>query len=717
MAQDFPAPCPRCSARPPAEARFCPSCGTALQPPGAAEPPPPAEGPGELATELRPLTALFADVVGSTSLGERLRPDEVKALIGECVSRMSHAVEEFGGTIQAYMGDGIAAYFGLPAAHEDDPERAAHAALRILEVVEEYARDIDRAWGITDFNVRVGINSGQVAAGIVGAGKPQAVGLGDATNVAARLQGATAPGTIAAGEQTAKLLAHRFVLEPIGEVQLKGREAAVSAWRLVGPRTDRDEPTTPLVGREAEMGRLAAALEDLKAGRGQVVTLVGEVGLGKARLLWELRHLAGDDVLWLEGRCLSYGGALPYWPFVEMLREWLGVGEGDAEVGIRTRLRARMGAWLGDRLPEALPYLGQLLSLRPEPEFEAHLRSLTPEEFGRRVRAAFGVWIESLAATRPVVVALQDLHWADASTRQLAEDLLDVTDRAPVTIVATFRPDPQSEAWAFRLRATAGHPHRLVELHLGPLSREAAEALAERLVAAGELDGWTKDAVVDRAEGNPLYLEELLHGLIESGVLERRRTWTLSLSQQDLLPPALESLLVARIDRLPAPARALAQVAAVVGRTFLKRLLERVTAADIDDEIATLLRADMIREHRRYPELEYTFRHGLLQEAALATLPEGTRRDLHRRVAEAVAEVFPDSLEDHVEVLAHHYTEARDLPRALEYLDRAGSKAMASGSPDEAREMWLRALKVARRAGDAGAEARLAPKVAEPPAG
>ena len=711
MGQDDVSRCSHCRAVAPHGARFCPSCGTRLDAAPQAD-----DALDDLATELRPLTALFADVVGSTSLGERLKPDEVKALIGECVSRMSHAVEDFGGTIQAYMGDGIAAYFGLPVAHEDDPERAAHAALRILDVVAEYARDIAQAWGIADFNVRVGINSGQVAAGIVGAGKPQEVGLGDATNVAARLQSATAPGTVAVGEQAAKRLAHRFVLEPMGDLQLKGREAAVTAWRLVGPRSDRDEPTTPLVGREAELARLSTALDELRTGRGQVVSLVGEVGLGKARLLQELRRLAADDVLWLEGRCLSYGGALPYWPFVEMLRDWLGVGEGDAEVGVRTRLRARMGVCLGDRLPEALPYLGQLLSLRPDPEFEHGLRTLGPDDLGQRIRAAFRVWIESLAATRPVVVALQDLHWADASTRELAEGLLDVTDRLPVMIVATFRPDPQSEAWAFRLRATAEHPHRLAEVHLGPLPTPAAEALAEALIPGGQLDDWTKRAVVERAEGNPLYLEELLHGLIESGALERRRTWTLSVSQEDLLPPALESLLVARIDRLPSSSRSLIQVAAVVGRTFPKRLLERVAATDIADEIATLLRADLIREHRRYPELEYAFRHGLLQEAALATLPERTRRELHHRVANAVPEVFPDSLDDHIEVLAHHYTEARDLARAVEYLERAGAKAMASGSLAEARELWRRAEKVARRAGDAEAEARLSARVADLPA-
>ena len=217
--------------------------------------------------EIRPVTSLFADVVGSTSLGERLAPDEVKALIGECVTRMSRAVEEFGGTIQAYMGDGICAYFGVPQAHEDDPERAARAALRILAVVAEYAADIEVAWGIAGFNVRVGINTGPTAVGTVGAADPKTVALGDSTNVAARLQSAAAPGSIVVGEATAKHLGRRFVMESAGELTVKGRAESVPAFRIIGVAAAAEPaPAGPLVGREAEMAQLERVQEDLLAG-------------------------------------------------------------------------------------------------------------------------------------------------------------------------------------------------------------------------------------------------------------------------------------------------------------------------------------------------------------------------------------------------------------------------------------------------------------------
>jgi class 3 adenylate cyclase len=703
--------CDRCGASLPSGSRFCPRCGAAQTPsatehlvsPGAV----PSDPAAPRTDEVRPITALFADVVGSTSLGERLQPDEVKALIGESVTRMSRAVEEFGGTVQAYMGDGIAAYFGLPQAHEDDPERAARAALRILDVVGEHAHDIRDAWGIEDFNVRVGLNSGTVGVGMVGASNPQQVGLGDTTNVAARLQSAALPGTVALGETSARLLAHRFALEPLGDVSVKGRETPVAAWRLVGPRTEDGEETRPLVGRDVEVATLRGVMEELVAGRGQVASIVGEVGLGKTRLLTELRSLAGDRVTWLEGQCRSYGGE-PYAPFVEMLREWLDLSETEADVAVRTRLRARMNATLGPRMEEVLPFLGRLLGVRLDAPSEDDLRQTQADVLARHVRAAYRLWIEALAATRPVIVAIDDLHWADASTREMAEDLLELTDRAAVLLAAAFRPDAASEAWRFRLKVMAEYAHRSVEVPVGPLSEDAANRLAEALVPGGALDEWTRKALVDRSEGNPLYLEELLRGLIESGAMERRRSWTLTVAHQELLPPALETLLVARIDRLPAEARALAQVAAVIGREFPVRVLQRVSGtSSTDDRLAVLLRADIIRELRRYPDLEYSFKHGLLQEAALSTLPPATRRELYGQVAQAFEELFADAIEEHLPRLAHYYALSRDHPKALSYLERAAERAAGLDATAQAQELWRRALKVARRLGDDDAAARV----------
>jgi class 3 adenylate cyclase len=655
---------------------------------------------GRREDEMRPITALFADIVGSTGLGERLGPDEVKALVGECVTRMSRAVEEFGGVIQAFMGDGICAYFGVPAAHEDDPERAARAALRIIGVAAGYAGEVEQAWGIEGFNVRVGLNSGPAAVGVVGGEGSQTVALGDTTNVAARLQGAADPGSIAVGPGTASRLAERFVLEPMGDVPVKGRTEPVAASRLVGPRPAAEPPSrTPLVGRDPELDRLSAAVDDLRAGRGQVLLLVGDAGLGKTRMLSELRGLS-PDLTWLEGRCVSYGAGAPYGPFVELLRTWLGVDEGEAELAVRTKLRARAGALLGVRAEPTIAYLGLLLSIKLDPDVERELLSLSADELAERIQEAFVTWAELLASSGSLVLAVDDLHWADATTRALAERLLALTDRAAVMLATTLRPDPGSQGWAFRLAAQTAFAHRVIELPLPPLTPDASRSLIDELVPVGLVTEPLRDEIVAKAEGNPLYVEELLRALMEAGG-DRRRTWTVTPGSAAELPPALEALLVARIDRLESDARRLAQVAAVVGREFPVSVAATVAGSrDADRDIAALLRAEIVRELRRFPQLECTFRHGLLQEAALSTLTPNSQRGLYGTVGHAMEVYLGERTEDRLEQLAFYFYRSDEHATALDYLDRAAERAAELESLLRAEELWTRARRLAERVDD-----------------
>ena len=660
--------------------------------------------------ELKPVTALFADVVGSTQLGEKLAPDEVKALIGECVSRMAAAVEEFGGVVQAYMGDGICAYFGVPVANEDDPERAARAALRIREAIADYSRDVAAAWGIEDFNVRVGINTGQTAVGMVGASDPQAVALGDTTNTAARLQGAADPGSIAVGESTARRIRDRFTLEDGGTVQLKGKAGEVPYWRLVSLGTAAvTDGEFPLFGRDPELERLRRVADELAQGRGQVVTISGDPGIGKTRLLNELRRMSNPAATWLETRCLSYGGELPYWPLVQTIRGWLEVRDGEAEIAVRTKLRARAQPLLGSAADDVVPYLSRLLGLEPDPRQQELFDGLERAELARRVNEAYATWLEALSAAKPVVLAIDDVHWVDPASKAVLDEVLVLTDRAPLMVALTIRLDLEGAGRELRMVALNTYPHRSTDVPLAPLTEDAARAFANALVPEVGLDEAARDSIVKLAEGNPLYLEELMTALVQGGQLVRGRTWTLSVRTEDLLPPALESLLIARIDRLPPGARRLAQVAAVVGRSFEVEVLKKVAGdQDFDEDFAELLRAEIIREVRRFPTLGCTFKHGLVQEAAFSSLTPQRRRDLYRRVA-AVQEEMGTGDD---ELLAFYYYRSDDLPKALEYAEKAAARLEGS-NPAQAAELWSRAKKIADRLADADASSRAEARLTE----
>ncbi len=662
--------------------------------------------------QLRPITALFADITGSTGLGERLAPDEVKALIGECVTRMSGAVEDFGGTIQAYQGDGICAYFGVPSAHEDDPERAARAALKIIDLMAAYGREVEAAWGIAGLGVRVGVNSGQAGVGVVGAADPQMVALGDATNVAARLEAAAEPGTIAIGEATARRLAGRFITQALGPIQVKGRGEPVIAWRLIGPQLATAGPEAPaaarpFVGRDEEMGRLTRTLDQLVAGQGQVVLIVGEAGIGKTRTLAEMRSLAGSRVTWLQGQCLSYGARSPFGPFVEMLRGWLGIPEGELDLAVRTRLRARLGADRTDQLPE----LGRLLGIRVDAEAESALAELSSSDLAAHLRAAYIGWLRSLAARGPVAVAVEDVNWADESSADLTADVMALTDRAPIGLILTMRPETGTAGWALRTRALSEFSHRLTNVELGPLSQAATEELATQLVREG-MDPATRRTLAEVSEGNPLFLEELLARLEETGALAHHEAWTLTVPR-NVLPPAIEGLLVARIDHLPGDVRAVTEAAAVIGRQFNQAVLDGVVEGDLELALEALLRAGIIVERGRYPEPSYEFRHGLLHEAVLGTLTDARRADLHLAIARAYEARYPAALEGHLEELAHHYARAHDLRKALEYLERGADRAAGLGANDEAGRLWLRALRAANRLNDEGAAERIRERMSQ----
>jgi AAA ATPase domain/Adenylate and Guanylate cyclase catalytic domain len=615
---------------------------------------------------------------------------------------MSRVVEEFGGTVQAYMGDGICAFFGIPKSQGDETARAARAALRIIDVSHSYADDIKAAWGISGFAVRVGLNSGLTAVGLVGANEPASTAMGDTTNVAARLQGAAVPGTVLVGDSTARLLQEGFHLTKIGEVAVKGRRDPVTAWRLTDIRRQPAAiAVTPLVGRTVELSQLADAADGIRSGRGGALLLVGDAGMGKTRLLGELRQLVGDEAQWLQGHCLSYESNTPYRPIGEILRRWLDVNEGDPEISIRTKLLSRLG---DDFPPSSSPLIAQmarLLGIAPDAVSERWVRSPTSESLSAQTSDALLAWLRHLSERSPVVLAVEDFHWSDQSSRDFLEEVLQATDNCPLLAVLSLRVEPQSRALDFWAHVLSDYAHRATEIRLKPLSDEEAREVA-RTVSQRELQRDLENEIVGRAEGNPFFIEELTRALVDAEARNHRTSWTLAGGFDDL-PDTIDGLLLARLDQLPAEARGVVQMAAAIGRRFSDPLLRKaLDRPDIDTELAVLLRNNIIGEVHRYPELQYTFRHGLIQEAALAMLTPPRARRRYSLIAEAFEELY-GAKEDNVQLLAYYYYRSDNPQKALQFLRLAAERAELLDSRPDAERLWRRALKVARTLGDLAA--------------
>jgi len=656
-----------------------------------------ARRPAPIEGQLRPITALFADVVGSTALGERLDPDEISTLIGECVSKMCVAVERFGGTVSAYMGDGIAAFFGLDQASEQDPELAAQAALAIISAISRYSADVERDWAITDFNVRVGLNTGDAAVGVVGSSDRANVALGDTTNVAARLQGLAEPGTIAIGDETADELRGRFLLEPLGEVRVKGRQAPVRAWRLLGAL---DRPSAPerrrLVGRDSERALLRSVVDDVCAGDGRVLFLVGDLGIGKTRLLAELEAIVGHRAVVLQAFCAASPVSPPYGPFAAMLRAWLGTEPDARGPVVHAKLRTRLES-LDGLAPGSADGLALLLNLDHADGDRTTIDPVT----------AYIAWVDALGAQRPFVIALDDIHWLEPSSAVLALHLAELAMRLPLLFVSTLRPDRESHGWRIRTSARVTHPSRAKEINLRPLSDEQARELIAEL--GPDADPPTREEVIRRAEGNPLFVEQLLRASREGGSLRLGPSSLRTVATARLLPPALASVFVGRIDRLPPDVRRVAQSAAAIGRTFSKSLLARVVDREsVEVAMPALVDAGIVADRDPSPEQSWSFTHALLRDAALSTLVRSRRRELFNRVAAAFEESVADARDEHLELLAYYYARSDDSAKALHYQERAAEKAFRVGADTEASDWLRKAAQLAAQLEDHDAAKRIA---------
>ena len=712
--------CPSCSTALPEGARFCFNCGHELTA-GSTEG---MEGQStqqvaqRLAEDIRrqqssggerrTITLMFCDVTGSTAAAEQLDPEAWASVMGGAFDRFFAPVERYGGTVARLLGDAILAYFGAPVAHEDDPERAVLAGLAILESMKPYGEEVRGKHGI-DFDVRVGINTGLVVVGDLGTDSySEYTALGDAANVAARMEQTAEPGTIRIAEATHKLVAPLFDFEESGALEVKGKSAPIRAYRVLGAKAERGRMrgieglTSPLIGRDEERAKLEQAVTDLQAGRGGIATLIGDAGLGKSRLASELKDFAAatGSVSWHEGKSLSYDTETPFAPFVDLLNDMCDI-RSEQNVDLRRQaLEAHAAALVGDRAPEATTYLASLLGIPPKPDEQETLRHLEPPLLRQRVFDSVVAMVTAAATAQPLVLMLDDLHWADSTSLELLETLLPVTNRAPLLILGLLRPQREDPAWKIHETAAREYPHRYTSLHLRPLNEQQSADLVRALLEIDGIPMSMRRLILAKSEGNPFYVEEVIRTLLDSGVVVREgERWVATAEVADVaVPDSLVSVVQTRLDALEPEVRRVLQAGAVVGRDFGVDILTELTdlGSDVPAALDTLLRRELIVETHSDIDRSFAFRHAITRDVAYSTLLQSTRKDFHRLAGKWLEERHPDRVND----LARHFLEADEATRALPYVVAAGDRSFHAFSMPDAIRYYRSALEIFDEGGD-----------------
>jgi predicted ATPase/class 3 adenylate cyclase len=684
--------CASCEGENPEGTRFCGHCGAAA----AASDSPIAqtlrsfvaepvaerlvEAGGDFPEERRLITALFADVSGFTALADRLDPEELLEVIDPVIRGLSNIVGRFDGYVEKFAGDALLTLFGAPVSHEDD---AARALLVALEMHRELARLCKNLPHQAELTLHCGVSSGHGIARVLGSeARMDYAVLGDSVILAQRLEAAAPKGETYVGDSTYRLTADRFEFEPVGELTLKGKSEAALAWRLVGEkRAEEAARTRPLVGRARELDAVASVFHRALEGRGGVVVVTGEPGVGKSRLTEGARqHARRMGFRWLQTRCLSYGASLAYWPYAELVRRMAGIQPDTASEEAVALLRAAVG------LGGSIPFFVRLLGLPAAGKGD--VEALEPEAFRRGLHDAFATLLSSLAAESQLVVVIEDVHWADASTLELTRELTGLCEERPLVLYVTARPESQS--------ALEELPSQL-EVQLDPLDETGiAELVANMLdgAAPAGLVPW----VVERTTGNPFFVEELVRSLLDRGILQRSNgNWLLQAGwEEGDLPPTVEGLLASRIDLLPRPSVEVLQAAAVIGRVVPIALLDGVLGREATRELAILVDRALLDHVTDERGPTVAFHHALVLDVAYARLLRRQQRSLHRRVAE-VAEALHGSGDDVVDLLARHLYLGEAGTKAIEYLARAGERAARLYANQEAIVHLSRAMELAER--------------------
>ena len=700
--------CPKCGSDSAPGVRFCADCGAALGAPAAVAAKKSDESQIRIADvpaseslegERKTVTALFADIKGSMELIEDLDPEEARAIVDPALKLMIDAVHHYGGYIVQSTGDGIFALFGAPVAHEDHPQRALFAALRVQDEMRRYSAKLREA-GNPPLEARVGINTGGVVVRSIktGDGQIEYSPIGHSTSLASRMQTLAPTGSIAVTETTQKLCAGYFSFRSLGPTRVKGVSEPVNIYEVIGlgplrTRLQRSASRglSKFVGREREMEALKHAAGQAKLGHGQVVAAMAEAGTGKSRLYHEFKLVAQSDWMVVEAFSVSHGKATAYLPVLELLRNYLRLA---VEDDLRTRREKVTGRVLAlDRaLEDTLPYLFALLGLS---EGDDTLEQMDAQIRRRRMHEAIKRILLRESLNQPLMLIFEDLHWIDSETQTLLNLIVDSVGTARILLLVNYRPEYQHQ-WGNRTFYT--------QLRLDPLGRDSAEEMLRSLLgAAPELDA-LKRLIIERTEGNPFFMEESVQVLLDEGALVRNGEVKLTRPLSELkIPPTVQAILAARIDRLPPAAKDLLQNLSVIGKDFTLALAKGVTGKNqeqLEPILAELQLGEFIYEQPAFGGAEYTFKHALTHEVTYNSVLAEQRRVTHERTARAIESLYAEQLDDHLSELAHHFLLSNDATKALHYTRLAARQDLDRAAYGEASSMLEAALKLLEKMPD-----------------
>jgi class 3 adenylate cyclase/tetratricopeptide (TPR) repeat protein len=722
--------CPNCGAELPAQAKFCSNCGHQI---AASESTPPRSTAGDrlqqyiphelrakldaaqtsrsMEGERRIVTMLFCDVKGSTSMAEKLDPEEWVEIMNQVFEYMIEPVYRYEGTIARLMGDAILAFFGAPIAHEDDPQRAVLAGLDILEGIRPFLERMQVERGL-DFNVRVGINTGLVVVGEVGSDlRVEYTAMGDAVNLAARMEQTAQPGTVQVSVNTYKLVAPLFDFEPLGSVEVKGKSEPILTYRPLrlkarpGSLRGIEGLHSPLVGRDREFEMLKTRIEELQQGHGSIVSVIGEAGLGKSRLMAEVRQSVMSQqqpapsestmpIIWYEGRSLSYQTSTPYTPFVHLFNDLFHLHPEETDAQQYARITAQIEALSPARTLEIAPFIGALLGIELTGDDADRVTYLQPPQLREMIFQAVASLVELLAYEQPLVLVFEDLHWTDSISLELLERILPFTNRTRLMIIALFRPQRQEPSWQFHQVAARDYAHRYSSIALEPLDEHNARTLVANLLEIEDLPEKVRGLILKKAEGNPFFVEEVIRSLLDAKLVVRENShWRATRDIENItVPDTLAGVITARLDRLDSDSKRAAQTASVVGREFQMDIVADVFGAhqSLEQALGNLQQRELVREKSRLPQAVYLFKHALTQETAYASILLSKRRELHRQVAECLERNEPQRVNE----IAWHFIEAQETKRALPYLVEAADRAAHAYSTPEAIGFYTQALEI-----------------------